>query len=238
MHLAPPGAASGHREPFHDTQQHPLSLCCSMCCSAHQAMQVDGGEGHLSGELQSHHDHASHPEEQDIMPCLHHGCGVELGQVRGWGVCLGPAQGAEGPQARREPGVQHVLLLAQHNIFAIPAQQALLVCFQYIAPSGCNTIALPCTELIHSLVLCLQSLLVLLGIVGRRIADVMLTAGMQEHMMGVKADCFRRAAAALLPQGSPCMVCFYDTACPCYAVLCCAVLCCAVLCHVMCCAVM
>ena len=81
----------------------PFVAACAaalMSCSTHQAMEVDGGKGHLSGKLQPHHDHARHPEEEDVMPCLHDGCGVELGQVRGGGVCLRPAKGAEGPQAR------------------------------------------------------------------------------------------------------------------------------------------
>ena len=136
-------------------------------------MQIDGAEGRLSGELQPHHDHASHPEEQDIMPCLHDGRGVELGQVRGWGVSLGPAKGAEGPQAGGEPGVQHVLLLAQHNTFAIPAQQALLFALSTLQLQGkipfhCST----CKEgntFWH--------FWVLPGTVGKNFADSVLTVG-------------------------------------------------------------
>ena len=34
----------------------------------HQAVDVDGFEGHLTGELQGHHDHPGDPEEDDVMP--------------------------------------------------------------------------------------------------------------------------------------------------------------------------
>ena len=33
---------------------------------AHQTMHIDFLEGHLVGELQCHHDHPRHPEEDDV----------------------------------------------------------------------------------------------------------------------------------------------------------------------------
>src|SRR4029434_303456 len=41
-------------------------------------------EGQLSGEFQAHHDHACHPEEQDVMTGLQKGAWVEHTQV----LCL------------------------------------------------------------------------------------------------------------------------------------------------------
>ena len=88
----------------------------------YQAMQEDDLEGQLAGELQPHHDHPGHPKEQYVVPRLQHAGGVKSGQVRGSLGVLRPAQGAEGPQARGEPGVQHILLLAQDNFWAKPAK--------------------------------------------------------------------------------------------------------------------
>jgi hypothetical protein len=60
-------------------------------------MQVDGLEGRLAGDLDAHHDHPGHPEEEDVVPRLQNLGRVEALQVGG---CLvGPAQGAERPEA-------------------------------------------------------------------------------------------------------------------------------------------
>lgn len=40
-------------------------------------MQIDSLERQLPRQVQPHHDHARHPEEQDVVPCLHDGGGVE-----------------------------------------------------------------------------------------------------------------------------------------------------------------
>lgn len=48
--------------------------------AAYQAVKKDGAEGGFSCELQTHHDHSSHPEEEDVVPCLHH-CGRVVLQV-------------------------------------------------------------------------------------------------------------------------------------------------------------
>ena len=39
---------------------------------ADQAVQVDGGKGRPSGEVQPQHGHARHPEEEDVVTGLHH----------------------------------------------------------------------------------------------------------------------------------------------------------------------
>ena len=44
---------------------------------AHQAVDVDLAEGHVVHELQAHHDHAGHPEEDDVEAGDQHAGGVE-----------------------------------------------------------------------------------------------------------------------------------------------------------------
>ena len=60
-----------------------------------------------------HHDHAGNPEEDDVEAGYHHAGWVELTQ--GVGV-FRPAKGREGPQRRREPGVENVFVLTQGNV--------------------------------------------------------------------------------------------------------------------------
>ena len=39
---------------------------------AHEAVEVDRMKRRLASELETHHDHPSHPEEENIIPGLHH----------------------------------------------------------------------------------------------------------------------------------------------------------------------
>jgi hypothetical protein len=73
-------------------------------------VDVDVLEGHVAGELEPGHDHPRHPEEEDLARR-----GEEAGRVEGaqLGGVVGPAERREGPDRRAEPGVEHVLLLAQ-----------------------------------------------------------------------------------------------------------------------------
>mmetsp|Transcript_498 Transcript_498/g.824 ORF Transcript_498/g.824 Transcript_498/m.824 type:complete len:496 (+) Transcript_498:478-1965(+) len=80
---------------------------------AHQAVHVDHLKGGLAGELDAHHHHAGHPEEQDVVPRLQALGGVEPLEVLA--LRVGPAHGGEGPQAGGEPGVQHVVVLPQRH---------------------------------------------------------------------------------------------------------------------------
>ena len=64
-------------------------------------------------EVHGHHDHAGNPEEDDVEAGYHHAGWVELTQ--GVGV-FRPAKGREGPQCRREPGVENVFVLTQGNV--------------------------------------------------------------------------------------------------------------------------
>ena len=81
---------------------------------ANQGMDIDISEGHLSREVGGHHDHASHPEEDDVKARDQHARGQELGESR---LEVGPSvlpflarhdQRGEGHQGRGEPGVEHV----------------------------------------------------------------------------------------------------------------------------------
>lgn len=79
-----------HLVTFKPPPQPPTSPTLSCCCLPHQAVQVDGVEGRLPGELDAHHDHAGHPEEEDVMARLHHAGGVE--PVGGWEAVVGLVQ--------------------------------------------------------------------------------------------------------------------------------------------------
>ena len=75
-------------------------------------MQVHSVERSHAGVFQTAHDHACHPEEQNVVPRFHVGSGVEVFQV---GRLIRPAERGERPQARREPCVEHIFVLM--NIF-------------------------------------------------------------------------------------------------------------------------
>jgi hypothetical protein len=62
-----------------------------------EAVQVDGLEGRLAGELDAHHNHPGHPEEEDVVPRLQNLGRVEPLQVGGG--LVGPPKGAERPEA-------------------------------------------------------------------------------------------------------------------------------------------
>ncbi len=68
-------------------------------------MDVDVGERHVAGELEAHHHHAGHPQEQDVAGRRKDVGGVEGAQL---GRVVGPAERRERPQRGAEPGVEHV----------------------------------------------------------------------------------------------------------------------------------
>ena len=74
----------------------------------HQAVQVDRVKWLGLCQVAAHHHHAGHPEEDDIVARLHHASRVKLGEIR---RLVGPAQGAEGPEARTEPGIENIGIL-------------------------------------------------------------------------------------------------------------------------------
>ncbi len=71
----------------------------------HQGMDVDIPEGNVPHELEPHHHHPGHPEEEDVKPGHQDGGRVEDFQVLG---AVRPAQGGKRPQRGAEPGIQHV----------------------------------------------------------------------------------------------------------------------------------
>ena len=80
---------------------------------ANQAVDVNLAKGHVAHELEAHHDHACDPEKDDVETGDQHVARVELAE------CLRivwPSQGAERPQRRREPRVEHVLVLAECHV--------------------------------------------------------------------------------------------------------------------------
>ncbi len=55
----------------------------------YQAVDIDFLEGNLTGEFQAHHDHAGHPEEDDVKTGHQHIGGIKVFHV----LCLfWPAQ--------------------------------------------------------------------------------------------------------------------------------------------------
>ena len=72
-------------------------------------------ERHVAHELDTHHDHACNPEEDDVESGNEHIARIEFAQFSGF---FGPAKGAERPQCRREPGIEYVIVLAQCHIVA------------------------------------------------------------------------------------------------------------------------
>ena len=80
--------------------------------------EVDVAEGHVAHELESRHDHAGHPEEDDVRPRHQALGGVEPAEVR---VVPGPVEDREGPEPGAEPGVEHVLVLAERRARALGA---------------------------------------------------------------------------------------------------------------------
>ena len=92
----------------------PLDLDIFWPCGvAHQAVDVDLAERHVAHELEAHHDHAGDPEEDDVEAGDQHAGRVEASA--GAAVCSGQPRVENGHSAEREPGVEHVLVLAQRD---------------------------------------------------------------------------------------------------------------------------
>jgi hypothetical protein len=77
---------------------------------ADDTVQVDGVEGLHAGAEKAQHHHPGNPEEEDVVPGLHHRGRVEAREV---GRLLWPTQRRERPQPAAEPGVEDVGLLGQ-----------------------------------------------------------------------------------------------------------------------------
>ena len=75
---------------------------------AHEAVDAHKVERLLPHALEAGHDHARHPEEDDVVACHKYVRRVEVFEL---GRLLRPAQRGERPQAAGKPRIQHVLVL-------------------------------------------------------------------------------------------------------------------------------
>ena len=80
---------------------------------ADQAVDVDLMKRHVVHEFQSHHDHSRHPEENDVEARDQDVAWIE--SLERFGL-LWPALCAERPERRGEPGIEHIVVLAQLGI--------------------------------------------------------------------------------------------------------------------------
>ena len=83
------------------------------------AVVTHRGEGQGVRQMQTHHDHPRHPEEQDVEPGLE-----QLGGVEGLQVVrvVGPTEDREREEARAEPGIEHVFVLVEGELVALHAE--------------------------------------------------------------------------------------------------------------------
>mmetsp|Transcript_6766 Transcript_6766/g.16439 ORF Transcript_6766/g.16439 Transcript_6766/m.16439 type:complete len:545 (-) Transcript_6766:224-1858(-) len=74
-------------------------------------VQENGIERQLVCQREPHHDHPRDPEEQNIVPGFQHRRRIKLGKVHR--LRLGPPKHRERKEPRREPRIQHILILNQ-----------------------------------------------------------------------------------------------------------------------------
>ena len=86
----------------------------------HQRMNVGVAEGNLSHEVLPHHDHAGHPEEENVKGRHQDGSGIEGLQILGF---VRPAHGGERPERGGKPCVKHVRILFQTGTAALGADR-------------------------------------------------------------------------------------------------------------------
>ena len=79
-------------------------------------------------KVAAEHDHARHPEEQDLVGCNQKGRRIEHFLVP---RLLRPAQGRERQQPRREPCIEHVRILLQLAVPAIRTLSGNLACHHH-----------------------------------------------------------------------------------------------------------
>jgi len=79
-------------------------------------MQEDGVEWELVFEFKTHHDHSSHPEEEDITTCFEKVSWIERLQV----ICLfWPSHSCKWEKTRGEPSIEDILILSEFNFRGI-----------------------------------------------------------------------------------------------------------------------
>ena len=79
---------------------------------AHNTREVNVLERHLARVFVARHNHARHPEEDDVRPGHEVARGVIVFQFRVTGI-VDAVEERDGPEPRREPRVERVLVLAQ-----------------------------------------------------------------------------------------------------------------------------
>ena len=87
---------------------------------AHESVDKDIAERHIAAEAQPHHDHACHPEEDDVIARHEHRRRVEMAQID---RLLRPAECLERPEAGAEPRIEHVLILVDVRAAAVRARR-------------------------------------------------------------------------------------------------------------------
>eukprot|EP00754_Rhynchopus_humris_P043566 Rhum_TRINITY_DN3360_c0_g1::Rhum_TRINITY_DN3360_c0_g1_i1::g.10617::m.10617 len=109
------GDATAHVKRVDDVAERLAHLASLLV--AHHRVQVHGVERQLVQEDQRRHDHARHPEEQDVVASLEQLRREELLEVLV--LRVGPAQGRVRQQTRREPGVKHILVPLQRQLLRV-----------------------------------------------------------------------------------------------------------------------
>ena len=87
------------------------------------SVEIDFPERHLTHELDSGHDHAGDPEEQDLRRGHERVPGIERLEALG---LVGPAQCTEGPERRGEPSIEDIRILLEIGRAALAAFGGLL----------------------------------------------------------------------------------------------------------------
>ena len=82
---------------------------------ADQSVYIHLAEGHFARELDAHHDHAGDPKEDDVEARDEHRGRIEPLQR---GDIVWPIERGERPERRGEPGVEHILVLAEWQILS------------------------------------------------------------------------------------------------------------------------
>ena len=79
---------------------------------AHNTCEIDVLERHLAFILVARHNHAGHPEEDDVGTCHKVGSGIVVLNLLVAGIA-DAIEEADGPEPAGEPGVQRVLVLTE-----------------------------------------------------------------------------------------------------------------------------
>ena len=109
---------------------------------ADDAVDADGIKRSLAGVSQTGEDHAADPEADDVVAGDQRIGGVEILEVGA--VLVGPAQRAEGPQRRGEPGIQRIGVPRQLCAAALGAGAGSGLCHHGLAA----VVAVPSRDLV------------------------------------------------------------------------------------------